>query len=628
MKKNTFITLSLIILALIVVGVAIAFSFMPSGGTVGSSVLGLQQVEHFSSSSECFDSEGDNKNTKLWLYTLRGGGSGQWAEGVITPNKVNNKYNGEDSDLPTKTLKIDSKYEQFCEYPIKRDYSATPIYTLSEPVEWGFSTCSEQDAIDHCGGTLRYYGRYSTPFSCWCLKEVKKTGAIGSTSNFNNPSKRTDWEIEVEVDGDKDTESFSSSGRIRGKIGENVCSVFQGTLGTGDVCDLTSENVLPIYTDGTWKLAQREKYTNYKIEYSSFYSAVESHCWGWTDKNCINEVKNKVNNKAMEVLNSRVKTGTIDEPSRESGAKIIKKLSTFQDYPVLSLYVRADWLGVVTPIPDPKIKEIFSECFGSGRQGTIKVKIKNEGNERGEVDIYAECDNEFHVERKSVSFNAGDEKTIYLKISGTTDSEKLKGNCKVYADAIENIDDANVEVCVTGHATCTKGEEWCEDGNAWVCIDSIKPQIKENCKDKDMLCNYASNGTTFCAKEENWCLEHPEDPKCGSGECGYWVNWGFFKIPDIFCWINYFVNLFKKTFAIIIGFIGGLVSSTYSPLIIKTKTKKNKYILFGASFLVIGGLIGFLAYVYFWWIVLTIGVLLIIRPLIPNVKARFKGVRR
>lgn len=608
------IIISAVIAVLMIIGIIALIYFIPSGSqqTVGSSTLGLQEVKYFKSSSECFDSSGQ----KLWMYTLRGGGLGQWAEGEVDPDDVQDQYSGD--EVPQNSLKIDTKYDQECVYPLVKNNQATAIYTLSDPIDWYCLSASSSGASERCGGGDGYvYGYYSYPiFTCWCSKYIKKTGAIGSSPNFNNPDVHSIMDIEVEAKGEKSTKKFDTEGQIRGKVGNNVCAIWQGNLDSGEQCPLPQDDVRPAYINGEWELLSEDRYQDYKTEWSQLLSKLDGGIW--TTKSEIVSGIDDVNYDSNRALNSRVSFGTIDQPTSQTNAKIVKELDHLIDYPVLTLYVRADWLGIVTPIPDPKIKELSSECFNSGREGRIKVVIKNEGEERGEVDVYADCEAGFDVMRKSVSISAGQERTVYLEITGTTDQTELKGKCTVFADAIENIDEAEVEVCVSGNVQCTKGEEWCEGGNYWHCPTGIQEEIKEDCKSKGQVCNYNADGKPFCADSDNWCQTHPEDPNCQGSECGYWFKapvWlGGWGMPDLFCLINQWFMKFKIIFSVVLGFIGGLLSLLYTRKFTPSDLDKNKkWIIYLSVFVLIGASIGYLAFVYFWWILLAIFILAILK---------------
>lgn len=611
-------TLAVIFIILIVTGIAVGGYYIskePTAQAVGSSVLSLQKADFFKSSSDCFDSSSGD----LWVYTIRGGGLGQYAEGEwngsgdITPKDVDNNYDGK--EVPEKTFGIDTEFHQQCVYPLVANSQATPIYKLADPIEWFCLSYDQEKALENCGSDS-FSGKYSYSTTCWCSSKIQKTGAVGSSYNFNNPSTATEMIIKVDNGGTPSSKTFNTESQIRGRVSSNVCAVWNGNTVTGQVCGLPQDDTRPAYISGQWKLLSDDKYVIYNSAWGDWLSIVQS---GSKSQSAIENAIDTLNAKSDSALNSRISFGTIDQPTSLQNAKIIKELDSLIQYPVLTMYVKADWIGVVTPIPDPSIEKVSSGCFSSGRTGTITLEVKNKGTERGEIDFYADCDSGFDVSRKSLSFAGGETKTVILEITGTTDKEELTGTCKVYADAIENIDTRTVEVCTTGYESCIKDTEWCEDKNRWWCPDPIKPELKENCVALGKVCNYAGDGTTFCEDDEDWCENHPDDPRCDGSECGTWLDLKIFKIPDLWCLLNQFIEKFKIVFAIIVGFLGGLLSGSYINKLIPFNTSKNKWIAFLVTFAVLGGAFGYLAYIYFWWILLALIILGIVRAFIPGI---------
>lgn len=614
-KKKTKLKIALgsgSILLLIIAVLAVLYLTPLGQTTIGVSTLSIDKVEYFKSSSICFDSS----NEPLWVYTVRAGGLGQWADAGSDAGDISDWYDGKETT--ERRFRIDTKFDQECEYPLITNEYATPIYIFSQPIEWsiGFDlTCKDSEIIERCGSGDyftggKYFG-FEITRGCWCTKAIKKTGAIGSQSNFNNPDVHSIMEIEVSNGDDKKTRIFDTNGQIKGKIGSNVCAVWQGNLVNGkSSCPRPSSEVLPIYTNGEWELISNDKYETYKSAWDNWFDILKQSN---LKRDSIIEAINGLNNKANSAVSSRINFGTINQPTNLRNAKIIKEMDELTQFPVLSLYVKAEWLGVVTPIPDPKIKSAESDCFGSGRAGKIKLVIKNQGDERGEIDVYGDCTSNFDVSSKSISLGGGESKTVYLEITGTTDQEEIKGVCTIYADALENIDQKEVSVCVQGHSQCTKGEEWCEGKNAWHCPDPINPEIKDNCLDKELVCAYTQDGKAICRADENWCDTHPDDPECGGSGCGNWFTapkwlggWGF---PDLFCLINAWVFKFRLTLAIIVGLLSALVSGNLwrtaeNRFNFATRKKQWVAILVGA---VIGIAIGFVLYVYFF---LGLGVLI------------------
>lgn len=605
MKKPVIISL---IVLFVLLGIGLIYFLAVPQATVGSSVLSIDKVDYFSSSSTCFDSS----SQPLWVYTFRGGGLGQWAEGEVTPSEASSINDGD--EMPKYSFKLDTKYNQYCVYPIVRDTSVTPIYKLTTPITWTCVGFDSNKAVEKCGGTW-VGGKYGVSLKCWCSSYQKMTGGMGNTPNFNYPSTKTVMDVEVSSQGETYTETFTSNERIKGRVGSDVCIVWQGNTVTGDVCGLPSQTIIPGYINGQWKLLSKEYYTTYKSAYDNFLNTAKS---GSATESKINELITDLNTKADRTLNSRISFGTIEEPTSQTNAKIIKTLSQLKDFPVITAYIKADWLGVVTPVPDPKIRSATSTCFSSGDKGTINVMIENVGDERGEVDVYGTCGSGFNVERKSVSFDAGEEKLVVLQITGTTSEVQLDGTCTITADAIDNKDTETVKVCVKGLPSCTIGEVVCIDNKIYECLDGIKRTMKEDCSAKSQVCNYDDKGVPFCA-EEDFCELYPDDPKC-EGQCGAWIKIaGKTIIPDLFCLINLWIQKFRITLAIVLGVLGGILGGLFSMKFIEKKKLKSKWWIILVIGLVLGGAIGFLVYTYFWTGVIILIVLGIIKAFVPGI---------
>lgn len=605
-KKKTIIISTVSIVLLIALVIAGLYFFVPTSQlSVGFSTLGLQQAQYFKSSSACFDSTGDSTSSKLWLLTVRADGLSQWAEGEITPAQVASQTGKEKTKYP---LKIDTNWKQECIYSIVKDDYAQPISKLSDPVNYACLYPKESDAVSKCGADWLYYGGYSTPFSCFCVYEIKKTGAMGNSPNFNNPATHNIMTVEVEANGEKYTKTLDSNGQIKGKIGNNVCAVWQGDLVTGQKCGLPSSTVRPAYINGVWQLISDEYYTTYKTKWQTFMTDVQGGTGWWFSQSDLKNKVAEVNAKADTALNSRIGFGTISEPTSMSNAKVIKTLDSLISYPVLSMYVRADWLGVVTPIPDPKITDITSECFASGANGQIVAKVKNVGDQRGAVDVYKSggCSS-FDVTRKSITLNSQEEATVYLPLTSTTSTTQLKETCDIKADAIENFDVKPIEVCVNGNPSCTVGKQWCENKNRWKCLDGITQSQIEDCVGQGKICQVASDGTTFC-EIENYCTLHPEDPKCQDGNCQ--AHWYYLWLDGVWCYITGLFVKFRIIFAVVAGFLAGLFGTLFSNRFMEKKELKQKWWIFLIILLVLGGAVGYLAYLFFW-VALVIVILLI-----------------
>jgi len=120
------------------------------------------------------------------------------------------------------------------------------------------------------------------------------------------------------------------------------------------------------------------------------------------------------------------------------------------------------------------------------------------------------------------------------------------------------------------------------------------------------------------------------DPDCQKPVCGWWVKFPEFTIagktyggqgiiPDIWCYLNLWLAKFKWTFAIVAGFLGGLLSTSFVYKFMNKKNLKKTWWILLITFLVLGGAILYLSLTYFWWILLALIILGIVRAFIPGI---------
>ncbi len=172
-------------------------------------------------------------------------------------------------------------------------------------------------------------------------------------------------------------------------------------------------------------------------------------------------------------------------------------------------------------------------------------------------------------------------------------------------------------------------------GTVQVCaVDQF--QGNTNCNSKSFSYTITqAPANTFCG--DGICQTNENNATCPSdchiitpsptpnqpGQCGAWVSLPAFLgggtlIPNLFCLIgNWFNNLFaplKWILAIIGGLLSGLLGYKFSGEFFKKKKEQWISIVLG---IVLGIGMGILIFVYFWWGLLTLIVLAIIKGVVP-----------
>jgi len=471
MAKKNKVIIPLIILILII-SVAAFFAVRTQTTGFGTSLLSLTQAN--------LDSSNPYLSGQAWVYTFRQGGLAQHAYGTVTPSNVESITHDE---KPEKNFRIDTYYEnQECVYPISVNYDEPKVYKLAV-CEWtGVTTAWTPESYfreklkEKCGSSKPFgiYGQYSFSTTCFSTY-IAEESTVGY---FGNTDIRTQMRIDVKAGDETSSISLDSEGSTQGKVGNFAYAIWQGNLDTGKSCKYTTDMPFkPIYVSGYWRTASKALYEEYKKDYDTmtvFDSGKDYVYWNgikyYNKKTDISSFINAFNYQSSRTIVSKT-FGSIDSRSSLSSAVVRDEIQDSLQYPVITMYIKAETLGIYTPTPEIKIIEGTSGCFKTGEDGTIAVTVKNTGNEYGNWNAYATCTNPFDITRRiDVSLDAGQTKTVYLPLSATA-IKKTLGKCTVTFESAAGKKTITVNTCVDPHQTCTPNQMWCDSINN---LDVIK----------------------------------------------------------------------------------------------------------------------------------------------------------
>jgi len=334
------------------------------------------------------------------------------------------------------------------------------------------------------------------------------------------------------------------------------------------------------------------------------------------------DLKKTNKDSKFESDESSVKSGNWD------GNKYTADLATFTTFQTFIIDLDAEWVGIHKNIGEPKVKcpsgrtEVIS-----GQQTTSIFQVKDESGTNPAFGLNFVCTEGSESLQQNRINNVG---TSYQDIEGyvtITTLEDKDFSCEFGAYDLNEPD--NKDFCTAYYkgipftGCIANTEKVCSsDGSQLGTCNSAGTNF--NWVDCDFGCE-AFEDTYRCklqAKEicddgidnDGDGLIDMDDPDCQNGEvCGCWITfpgtpfWDeFCLLPDLWCHINNFIEDFKIIFAIVLGFLGGLLGLSYTnKLVLKDmKNKRNKWIILSLVFLVLGAGIGYLAFVYFWWVLL------------------------
>ena len=585
------------IIVLILIGI-LAVAFFGNGGKLpfavsGTSALSLSNVD--------LQSNNAFLNGQAWLLTFSAGGLGQSYYGTFSPSQIKDS----DGTQATNPFTISVDYaDETCQYPISNTGSYTPIYKNLQYKSWYclYPSSNIQDYITSSGfGSVILYGGQSwSPFTCFAVgtSTQDQLGEFSQT-NVNQP-----YTISLNVNGQTATKTIDPlQGSGQGALGTFAYASWNGNLVSGAGCP-NSADYQPAYVNGNWIVVKKQNYQDY-------LSVLNNYPTGNPTSQTIQAWVTLVNQHSPSAELSQ-NFGTVTNSASINSAIVKYTTSSPVQFPVTSLYIKADTLGIFTPVPDIRINSADSSCFRTGANGIISVSIENKGTQGGTYTVFATCDNPFTIsQNQQGSLNPRESRVVNLPLSASA-TQKQTGSCIVSVQSTGGTKTATASVCVDPQITCTLPypKTFCgKSGN----LDAV-----QQC---------SSDGATTNTIKTCTATQYCDTGECKDNGSGGGVSWlsklwdsitGFFgTLGDILTVVKWIVLITGSIFSFAFG-------RQLLEKLIKGKDKTSRYIILGISVL-LGIGVAFLLYAVlmtslFWMIIVGLIVFnIIIKLVIPRI---------
>ena len=151
----------------------------------------------------------------------------------------------------------------------------------------------------------------------------------------------------------------------------------------------------------------------------------------------------------------------------------------------------------------------------------------------------------------------------------------------------------------------------------YTCKESIISKLNcpyECCVGEDSFFEKPCPSDKFCV--DNVCQEEVPDV------CGCWVGVPFSEkcmIKDLGCLISLWLEKFKLWFAIVFGFLGGILAGSFTHKFTENQEDKKRWTIISIVSIILGLVIGIIAFFYFLWILAGLILFALIKWLVPGV---------
>ena len=481
--------------------------------------------------------------------------------------------------------------------------------------EWSCSASNCEQYVNTGEELLGYGGNWYNTQYCQCLISSEKAD-VGKWSEIS----KKDYTVTFNIDGlgsatlNRNLQSVSLEDV---SLGTYAKIKFQGLLGSYD--DIDSPSYTPFLYNNQIYLLEPTSYTNIKNNYQDLfanpsYLNLDPH-WDWINYN------SQLTGLFIDKYNSYVGQSYIKSASRDSsGIKIILEQSI--DYPVFTIDLNAEQVGIIKQAGQPSELTCSSFNFKSNELGETDCSVRNSGAPGGfRVDL-SQCDGitAFMVGGNNLgSFNSQENKDFTVTLQGSTDNpsgESVNCDVRVY-DVNEPSNDDTYKVSGTmeynpGGLCSPLGNLQCSEDMESVmeCNADGDYRLKSGCT---YGCTYGNDGQALCAVDED-----------DNGECA-WYDVPC-KLKGIFAGISSFFDVIKYILVAVGSVFAFLFGKGILERIIKKKDKISIYSIWTIAIL-LGGLVGYILFTilfswYFWLVIIGLIVLNFFITLVPLLKRR------
>jgi len=520
-KKNAIIVLGIIILSLFIYQSGYLNQYFALSGT---STLNVSNVS-LESSNPFFSG-----NAILATFTANSK-INQSYYGTLSASQINNSISEETVENGFKA-NIEN-LSSWCEYNLTQQplnlYDYEVIYKDLECV-W----CSDADAdkiLPGCAmfGTIVDYGRISNnDYTGYCVYKNLISSLKGNiqTIGDNKFTAQTTFQIDGEGKQYKTISSTEQSVWFPTEDNPNAYLLWQGNLTSGSWCEAPQDqDITTVYKNGQYIITEQSLISEYQIRQTQLENLPYRPSTNYIEQRVINS----------DAYRNAIYSGSQWNPTNsneiafiETG-KIKYNLNELVSFPVFSMYVKADSLGIFTANPEARINFIQGTTIGDGSQGSIEVNISNIGQEGGSFTVGLDCIDSWvnDSQTRSSYFNAQQTYSVFVPITGscsTTQSTQCRASVTSLGETIyssyANVTCQPNQTCIPNQKSCieNKVQQCNSDGTTWLVLN--------DCQSQGKTCGSVSGELT--------CIAESGEPD--PVECNFLEQWKTVETKEFALW--------------------------------------------------------------------------------------------
>ena len=377
--------------------------------------------------------------TRVWWLTVSQNQMSDYAYGSISSNNIKDPDSGATA---SKDLEIRMKVDQeTCSYTIAL---GEPIYRWDYKkiyLNYFLGECNEETGRTKCISNYpntKYIVVAKAPYSFDCYAYCFIPIKVGYFGDISTPYLTFKSTITLKSGNEQYSATIDRMDQTEVNFPNDIAYArWTGSLTSGDECPKAKEEdvgAVWLYKDGKWHFIDYSNYLTYKAKSDNIFNCINGVDSDDEASLCVNEVNSALDTALLPKTFKSRGGSTAEAYGSLDRGKVVINLNKLIQYPVINMYVKADWLGVVMPYGMPKIINAYSTPFDPSKgNGYIIVTVQNVGKAEGSFAVTAQCDYPFSIKSTEYTptLKPGDTATVNLVLTAPTSTTKYKGTCKV-----------------------------------------------------------------------------------------------------------------------------------------------------------------------------------------------------
>ena len=450
---------------------------------------------------------------KAWLLTVSQNKMSDIIYGSISSDSIKDPTTGEKATKDL-TVKITAD-NQTCNYPLRAERNIYRYdYKIIELGYWDCLWLDYSNAAQECANLGGFLQPHGTKCKLFCaLREQEAYSGILLTPSVSFKST-----ITLTSNGEETSAEINTLSQTEVNFPEDIAYArWVGSLSTGEYCP-TLGIPSAVFKNNKWILVNENDLNTYLAKSDNFKTDWEAITSESIAESYINDINYALDMACIsEVFKSPLGNLGIPEGSKNDG-KVVMNLEKEVAFPLINMYIRADWLGIMMPYGMPEITKLESISFDPKQgYGSIIITAKNIGTAPGSFAAKAVCD--YPVSGGNVVYfeplESGDEGQATISLTAVSTGEEYLRKCTVTVyDRKEtgNKDIKDIYVTIKPLEICPNGKERCVGNWRERCETNAWNRIEYCSYD----CDYKSNGEVI-----TYCVEAPNGNGNGDDECDY-----------------------------------------------------------------------------------------------------------